>query len=37
LIVRTTGAQAHQFEMSNVLFINSKKQQIEDMIRQMPD
>ena len=37
LIVRTTGAQAHQFEMPNVLSINSKKQQIEDMIRQMPD
>jgi hypothetical protein len=25
LIVRTTGAQAHQFEMPNVLFINRKK------------
>jgi len=37
LIVRTTGAQAHQFEMPNVLFINRKKQQIEDLIRQMPD
>jgi hypothetical protein len=37
LIVRTAGAQAHQFEMPNVLFINSKKQQIEDMIRVMPD
>jgi hypothetical protein len=37
LIVRTTGAQAHQFEMPNVLFINRKTQQIEQMIRQMPD
>ena len=37
LIVRTTGAQAHQFEMPNVLFISSKTQQIQDMIRQMPD
>src|SRR6516165_4347910 len=37
LIVRTAGAQAHQFEMPNVLFISSKKQQIEDLIRVMPD
>jgi hypothetical protein len=37
LIVKTTGAQAHHFEMPNVLFINRKKQQIEDLIREMPD
>jgi hypothetical protein len=37
LIVKTTGAQAHHFEMSNVLFINRKKQQIEDMVRKIPD
>jgi len=36
LIVRTTGAQSHYFEMPNVLFINRKKQQIEYMIREMP-
>jgi hypothetical protein len=37
LIVRTTGAQAHQFEMPNVLFIDRKKHQIEQMIRRVPD
>jgi hypothetical protein len=37
LIVKTTGAQAHQFEMPNVLFINRKKQQIQDLIREMPE
>jgi hypothetical protein len=37
LVVKTTGAQAHHFEMYNVLFINRKKQQIEDMVRQIPD
>ncbi len=37
LIVKTTGAQAHHFEMQNVLFINRKKQQIEDMVRKIPD
>jgi hypothetical protein len=37
LIVKTTGAQAHHFEMPNVLFINRKKQQIEDMVRKIPD
>jgi hypothetical protein len=37
LIVRTTGAQAHHFDMPNVLFIDRKKQQIEEMIREMPD
>ncbi|HTU22973.1 MAG TPA: hypothetical protein VMG10_33350 [Gemmataceae bacterium] len=37
LIVKTTGAQAHHFEMSNVLFIGRKMQQIEDMVRKIPD
>jgi hypothetical protein len=37
LIVKTTGAQAHHFEMPNVLFIGRKKQQVEDMVRQIPD
>lgn len=33
LIVKTSGAQAHQFEMDNVLFITKKVQQIEDMLK----
>ena len=33
LIVRTSGAQAHQFDMPNVLFIGSKVRQIEEMLR----
>ena len=37
LIVKTTGAQAHHFEMPNVLFIGRKMQQIEDMVRKIPD
>ena len=37
LIVKTTGAQAHHFEMPNVLFISRKMQQIEDMVRKIPD
>ncbi|HTU89081.1 MAG TPA: hypothetical protein VMF69_03190 [Gemmataceae bacterium] len=37
LIVKTTGAQAHHFEMSNVLFVSRKMQQIEDMVRKIPD
>jgi hypothetical protein len=37
LIVKTTGAQAHHFEMPNVLFVSSKMQRIEDMIRKIPD
>lgn len=37
LIVKTTGAQAHHFEMYNVLFVGRKVQQIEDMVRQIPD
>ncbi len=34
LIVRTSGAQAHQFEMPNVLFIGRKVQAIEDLLRE---
>jgi hypothetical protein len=37
LIVKTTGAQAHHFEMSNVLFVGRKMQAIEDMVRKIPD
>jgi hypothetical protein len=37
LIVKTTGAQAHHFEMPNVLFIGRKMHQIEDMVRKIPD
>ena len=33
LIVRTTGAQAHQFDLPNVLFIGKKVQMIEDLLR----
>ncbi len=37
LIVKTSGAQAHHFEMDNVLFVGRKVQQIEDLVRQIPD
>jgi hypothetical protein len=37
LIVKTTGAQSHHFEMPNVLFIGRKMQRIEDMVRKIPD
>ena len=33
LTVKTSGAQAHQFEMLNVLFIGKKVQEIEDMLK----
>jgi hypothetical protein len=33
LIVKTTGAQAHQFDLPNVLFIGKKVHQIEDMLK----
>jgi hypothetical protein len=33
LIIRTTGAQAHHFDLPNVLWISSKVQQIEDLLR----
>jgi len=34
LIVKTSGAQAHHFDLPNVLFIGRKVQQIEDMLRE---
>jgi hypothetical protein len=34
LIVRTSGAQAHQFDMPNVLFIGRKVHAIEDLLRE---
>jgi len=34
LIVRTSGAQTHQFEMPNVLFIGRKVRAIEDLLRE---
>lgn len=33
LIVKTTGAQSHHFDMPNVLFINKKVAMIEDLLR----
>jgi hypothetical protein len=33
LIVRTAGAQAHHFDMPNVLFLGRKVREIEDMLR----
>ena len=33
LIVRTAGAQAHHFDMPNVLFLGRKVKEIEDMLR----
>lgn len=33
LIVRTSGAQTHQFDMPNVLFLGRKVQEIEEMLR----
>jgi hypothetical protein len=37
LIVRTTGAQAHHFEMPNVLSVSRKMQKIDDVVRKIPD
>src|SRR4051794_18350441 len=34
LVVKTSGAQAHHFDLPNVLFIGRKVQQIEDMLRE---
>jgi hypothetical protein len=34
LIVRTSGAQAHQFEMPNVLFIGRKVRAIENLLKE---
>jgi hypothetical protein len=36
LIVKTSGAQAHQFDMPNVLFISSKVREIETMLKNKP-
>jgi hypothetical protein len=33
LVVRTSGAQAHQFDLPNVLFIGRKVAQIEQMMK----
>jgi hypothetical protein len=33
LVVKTTGAQAHHFDLPNVLFINKKVQMIEDLLQ----
>jgi len=33
LIVRTSGAQSHTFDMPNVLFLGKKVREIEDMLR----
>jgi hypothetical protein len=33
LIVRTSGAQAHHFDMPNVLFLGRRVREIEDMLR----
>ena len=33
LIVKTAGAQAHQFDLPNVLFVGKKKHMIEDMLK----
>jgi hypothetical protein len=36
LVVRTSGAQAHEFEMHNVLNVGTKLREIEDMQRERP-
>jgi len=36
LVVKTTGAQAHHFELPNVLFLGLKTQQIENVVRKRP-
>jgi hypothetical protein len=36
LIVRTAGAQAHHFDLPNVLFLGRKVREIEDMLRSRP-
>jgi hypothetical protein len=33
LVVKTSGAQAHHFDLPNVLFINSKVAKIQDMLK----
>jgi len=34
LIVNTSGAQAHHFDLQNVLFVGRKVQEIEEMLRE---
>lgn len=34
LVVKTSGAQMHQFDLPNVLFLGSKVKQIEDLLKQ---
>jgi hypothetical protein len=36
LIVRTSGAQAHHFDMPNVLFLGRRVREIEEMLRSRP-
>jgi hypothetical protein len=36
LIVNTSGAHAHHFDLPNVLFVGNKVQQIEEMLREKP-
>ena len=36
LTVRTSGAQAHVFEMHNVMFVSAKLKEIEEMQRERP-
>jgi hypothetical protein len=36
LIVKTAGAQVHQFDLPNVLFVGSKVKAVEDMMRSVP-
>jgi hypothetical protein len=36
LIVNTSGANAHHFDLPNVLFVGYKVKQIEDMLREKP-
>jgi hypothetical protein len=36
LVVKTSGAQSHHFDLPNVLFISKKVQMIEDLIRRRP-
>jgi hypothetical protein len=36
LIVKTSGAQAHEFHLNNVLFLGRKVKLIEEMLRSRP-
>src|SRR5262249_29329722 len=35
LIIRTAGAQAHQFDLPNVLFLGRRVKEIEEMLRSL--